>query len=143
MKAIRRGNQGFTLIELLIAVAIVAILAAVAYPAYIEHSRKARRSEIAALLVAEAHTLERFYSQAGQYSDVQGPPARKHEVSEGNDFYAIEGQRTEQTFVLAAIPKGGALMSGDRCGGFLLDNTGRRDNVELSGEASVQLCWGR
>lgn len=143
MSDMRRKRRGFTLIELLIAVAIVAILAAVAYPAYTEQSRKARRTEIAALLVSEAHQLERFYSRAGQYSDAQGPPARKLEVSQGNAFYAIEAKRAEQTFVLTALPNSGALMSGDRCGGYVLDNTGRRDNVGLSGDASVPGCWGQ
>ncbi|WP_234407496.1 type IV pilin protein [Pseudomonas bohemica] len=137
------AERGFTLIELLITVAIIAILAGVAYPTYTEHTRKIRRSEIAALLVEEAHKLERFYSRAGQYSDAIGPPVRKHEVSQGSDFYAIDVERSEQTFVLKAMPVGGTLMSGDKCGGFVLENTGRRDNVGMSGDASVRGCWGR
>ena len=137
------SNRGFSMIELLIAVAIVAILAGVAYPAYTEYSKKARRSEIAAVLVEEAQKLERFYSRAAQYSDATGPPAHTHEVATGNGFYAIEAERTEETFVLVATPLLGALMAGDRCGGFVLQNTGRRDNVGMSGDASVQQCWGR
>ncbi|TDV65790.1 type IV pilin protein [Pseudomonas sp. LP_7_YM] len=136
-------ERGFTLIELLIAVAIIAILAAVAYPTYTEHTRKIRRSQIAAVLVEEAHKLERFHSRAGQYSDVTGPPAREHAVSEGNGFYVIEAKRSEQMFVLKAMPIGGTLMSGDKCGAFVLENTGRRDNQGMSGDASVQGCWGR
>lgn len=136
-------ERGFTLIELLIAVALIAILAAVAYPTYTEHTRKARRSEIAALLVEEAHKLERFYSRIGQYSDVAGPPAREHEVSEGNGFYVIQAERSEQLFVLKAVPIDGTLMSGDKCGAFVLENTGRRDNLGMSGDASVQGCWGQ
>lgn len=134
---------GFTLIELLIAIAIVAILAGVAYPTYTESNQKTRRSEIAALLIEEAHKLERFYSKAGQYTDALGPPAREHHVSNGNEFYAINAGRSEQAFVLTALPVGGTLMSGDGCGGFELDNTGKRDNVGMSGDASVQGCWGR
>lgn len=135
--------NGFTLIEVLIAVAIVAVLAAVGYPQYSEYSKKTRRSEIAAMLVEEAQKLERFHSRAGQYSDAVGPPAQKHEVSGGNDFYTIDAERLERAFVLTATPIGGKLMSGDRCGGFALHNTGRRDNVGMSGDASVVRCWGR
>lgn len=136
-------ERAFTLVELLVAVAIIAILAAVAYPNYTEHSRKTRRAEIAAMLVEEAHKLERFYSRTGQYSDAPGPPAREHEVSTGTEFYAIDAERSEQAFVLTAMPIGGTLMSGDKCGAFVLQNTGRRDNLGMSGSASVQGCWGR
>lgn len=143
MKGARMTERGFTLIELLIAVALIAILAAIAYPSYTEHLRKTRRAEIAALLVEEAHRLERFYSRAGQYTNTQGPPVREHEVSVGNGFYAIEAERSEQGFKLVAIPMAETLMAGDRCGGFVLENTGKRDNVGVSGDASVQGCWGR
>lgn len=138
----RRG-EGFTLIELLIAIAVVAILAAIAYPTYTEHTKKTRRSEIAGVLVEEAQKLERFFSRAGQYSNTSGPPIREHEVAAGNAYYAISAERSEQTFILTAMPIAGTLMSGDRCGGFVLENTGRHDNVGMSGDASVQTCWGR
>ena len=138
MNSIRRG---FTLIELLIAIAIIAILAAVAYPQYSEYTRKTRRSEIAGVLVEEAQKLERFHSRAGQYSDVSGPPAFSHEVSVGNAFYRIGAERKERTFTLTAFPIG--MMGGDDCGSFVLENTGRRDNLGMSGAASVSGCWGR
>lgn len=137
------ARRGFTLIEVLITVAIIAILAAVAYPQYSEYTRKARRSEIAGMLVEEAHKLERFHSRAGQYTDAIGPPALEHEVASGNGFYAINAERAERTFVLVAMPIGGTSMSGDKCGGFVLDQTGRRDNAGLSDDASVEFCWGR
>lgn len=136
-------HRGFSMIELLIAVAIVAILAGVAYPAYTEHTKKTRRTEIAALLVEEAQRLERFHSRSGQYSDSPGPPAHEYEVSVGNGFYGISAERSERSFVLVAMPVAGALMAGDRCGEFVLENTGKRDNVGMSGDASVQQCWGR
>lgn len=138
-----RPTAGFTLIELLIAIAIVAILAAVAYPQYSEYTRKTRRSEIAGVLVEEAQKLERFHSRAGQYSDVSGPPAFSHEVSKGNAFYRIGAERKERTFTLTASPIGGGIMGGDACGSFVLENTGRRDNLGMSGAASVARCWGR
>lgn len=136
-------SRGFTLIELLVVIAIIGILAVVAYPQYSEYSKKARRTEIAALLVDEAQKLERFHSRAGQYSDVTGPPAFSHQPSVGNRFYAIETERSERAFVLTARPIAGTPMAGDRCASFVLDNTGRRDNEGMSGGASVQGCWGR
>jgi type IV pilus assembly protein PilE len=138
-----KNHAGFTLIELLIAVAIVAILATIAYPQYAEYTRKIRRSEIAGVLVEEAQKLERFHSRAGQYSNVTRPPAFSHEVSVGNAFYQIVEERTERVFTLTAQPLGGGVMAGDACGSFVLSNTGRRDNVGVSGSASVRECWGR
>jgi type IV pilus assembly protein PilE len=141
-RAMPQRSKGFTLIELMIVVGVIGILAAIGYPNYTEYVKKTRRSEVAALLTEEAHRLERFYSKTGQYTDSAGPPAREHQVSEGNAFYAITAQRTEQTFVLTATAST-AMMQGDKCGGFVLENTGRRDNVGTSGDASVLGCWGR
>ncbi|HEY0288251.1 MAG TPA: type IV pilin protein [Pseudomonas sp.] len=137
-----RSSNGFTLIELMVVIGVISILAAVGYPNYTEYVKKTRRSEIAALLIEEAQKLERFHSRNGQYTDVAGLPARDHQVADGNTFYALAAQRTEQTFVLTATATG-ALMQGDKCGHFVLENTGRRDNLALSGDASVLGCWGR
>ena len=138
-----RNNTGFTFIELLIAIAILGILAAVSYPHYNQYTQKARRAEIAGVLVEEAQKLERFYSRAGQYTNHAGPPAMNHDVSAGNGFYAITTERTAQAFELTAMPVSGTMMSSDDCGGFVLDHTGRRDNRGVSGGASVGRCWGR
>jgi type IV pilus assembly protein PilE len=144
MKASRlfQRNTGFTLIELMIVVGVIGILAAVGYPNYTEYVKKTRRSEVAALLIEEAHRLERFHSKTGQYTDSIGPPPREHQVSHGNAFYTLTAQRAEQAFVLTATAST-ALMQGDKCGRFVLENTGRRDNVGMSGDASVFGCWGR
>lgn len=137
-----KHSMGFTLMELLIVVAVIGILAAVGYPNYTEYVKKTRRSEVAALLIEEAQRLERFYSKTGQYTDFIGPPAREHQVSQGNAFYAVTAQRTQHAFVLTATASA-ALMQGDKCGRFVLENTGRRDNVGTSADASVLQCWGR
>jgi type IV pilus assembly protein PilE len=136
------GSRGFTLIELMVVTAVIAVLVSAGYPSYTEYVKKTRRTEVAGLLTEEAQRLERFYSKAGQYSDVAGPAMLSHQVSEGNAHYAIAAPRQDQTFVLTAKANG-ALMKGDKCGGFVLDNTGKRDNVGMSGDASVLGCWGR
>lgn len=137
-----KRTTGFTLIELMIVVAVIGILAAIGYPNYTEYVKKTRRAEVAALLTEEAQRLERFYSKTGQYTNSIGPPAREHQVSTGNAFYTLNAQRSEQAFVLTATAAT-ALMQEDKCGAFLLENTGRRDNVGMSGDASVLGCWGR
>ncbi|MFS2159865.1 type IV pilin protein [Pseudomonas sp. Pseusp122] len=138
----KHANTGFTLFELLIAMAIVAILTNLAYPAYNEYVRRAHRADISGLLSDIAHQLERFYSRHGQYADVPGPPAFKLEIPADNGVYAIEAERGDgQRFVLSASPLADGKMTGDRCGRFVLDHLGRRDNRESS--ADTAFCWGR
>ena len=142
--SMHRQSKGLTLIELIIVVAIVGILSAVAYPSYTEYVKKTHRAEITGLLLETAQHLERFYSRNGQYSDVVGPPAVTLEVSAGNAFYAVVADRTNgQAFTLTATPIGTAMMKGDKCGSFVIDNTGKRDNLNMAGEAIALLCWSR
>lgn len=135
----RKQANGFTLIELLIVLAITGILAGVAYPSYTEYVKRAHRADITGLLTDTAQQLERFYSRNAQYTDVVGPPAVTLEVSTGNGVYSIVAQREALSFELVAMPAAGGVMDGDRCGGFVMDNVGKRGNVGAEGEG----CWGR
>jgi len=134
-------QRGFTLIEMMIVIAIVGILAAIAYPSYTDYVKRAHRSDIAGLLTETAQQLERFYSRNGQYSDVAGPPAVVLEITQGNRVYALVAEREVQAFKLIATPVAAGMMSGDKCGGFVMDGVGRRANVG-AWEVS-EVCWGR
>lgn len=119
----RATSRGFTLIELMIVVAIVGILAAVAYPAYTEYVKRTQRSAIASLLSEQTQALERFYSRSNTSTYVNAT------VSGGNSYYTIVLVPTATDFTLTATPIAGTLMAGDKCGSFVITNTGARSNT--------------
>lgn len=135
----RFRSKGFTLIELMIVVAIVGILAAIAYPNYTEYTKRTQRSAIASLLSEQAQALERYYSQRGQYNNVTGSPLT---LSLGNSYYSIAAVREPQTYTLTATPIGTTMMRGDKCGNFVITNTGARSNPGATG-VTTKDCWGR
>jgi len=134
----QRRSSGFTLIELMIAVAIIGILAAIAYPSYVEYVKKTRRAEIAALLSEQAQTLERSYSRnSGTY--IGGGTG----LSTGNPYYTITSTINAQDFTLTAAPVASGMMNGDKCGSFVITNTGARSNTGLASGVTSTTCWGR
>ncbi|MFJ4145422.1 type IV pilin protein [Pseudomonas sp. NPDC089734] len=132
----RTASKGFTLIELMIVVAIIGILAAVAYPSYVEYTKRSQRSAIASLLSEQTQALERFFSRNGTYVGVQG-------LSGGNSYYKIDSAPTATDFTLTASPLSGSLMNGDKCGNFVIKNTGAISNTGASSGVTTKDCWGR
>lgn len=138
----RATSKGFTLIELMIVVAIVGILAAVAYPSYTEYVKRTHRAEIASLLSEQTQALERFYSR-GAAGSTSGTYVGATGLSGGNTYYLITSTLKANDFTLTAAPQAGAMMNGDKCGSFVIDNTGQRTNIGTSAGVTAKDCWGR
>lgn len=131
----RATAKGFTLIELMIVVAIVGILAAIAYPSYTEYVKRTHRAEIASLLSEQTQALERYFSKNSKYTEITG-------LSGGNSFYTITQTLSTNEFTLTATPIPTSMMNGDKCGSFVITNTGARSNSGGT-VTSTKECWGR
>lgn len=133
---------GFTLIELMIVVAVVGILSAIAYPSYTEYIRRGHRAEARAGLLQAAQWLERSATAIGTYPAAGDfPTAYKKVPNDRYDIAYTPGAEPISTFTLKATRKGG--QAGDKCGDYTLSHTGKRDNENLSGGATVADCWGK
>ena len=133
----RVTSRGFTLIELMIVVAIVGILAAIAYPSYTEYVKRTQRSAIASLLSEQTQALERYYSRISPASYAGAT------VVAANTYYKITPVLNATDFTLTADPIAGTMMAGDKCGSFVITNTGARTNTGTTGGVTAKDCWGR
>ena len=132
-----KSNRGFTLIEIMIVIAIIGIVITVGYPSLTEYMKKARRTEIASLLSEQAQILERYYSRNNAYTNATG-------LSAGNDSYTITPTTlTDQSFILKAVRRSGSPMAADKCGDFVITNTGVRNVENAAAGVTAKDCWGR
>ncbi|WP_295488034.1 type IV pilin protein [uncultured Pseudomonas sp.] len=128
-------QRGLSLMELLLVLAVLGILAGVAYPSYSDPLRRAARSEVVGLLHDAAQRLEYHHARTGQYAD--NDPLHTT-LPEGSRFYRLHAWREADRYRLLAVRLPGGLMADDRCGDYLLDQAGVRDNP---GAQDATACW--
>ncbi|PUA17941.1 type IV pilin protein [Glaciimonas sp. PCH181] len=135
-------SAGFTLMELMITVAIVGILAAIALPNYSEYIRRSDRLEARTTLFEAASWMERNFSVGNSYLAAGNlpelPEGLNRSPKTGPSKYVISlAVATASTYSLQAEPQATPT---DKCGTFLLDETGAR-SVGEDAQASVTECW--
>ena len=148
----RPKSSGFTLVELMITVAIVGVLAAIAYPSYIEYVKRGRRAELTAQMLAASQFMERYYTENREYPDndefvkkFRYSPPEVDVRARASYELRLENPTSRQSFKINA--RRGEMMEGDRCGGFTLDNLGRKnvENIDEAKfdthEAAIEYCW--
>lgn len=127
-------ESGFTLIELMIAVVVVAILAAIAIPAYNEQTRKSRRAEAKVALMEIVQSKERFLTINSTYANSPCP--------DNNAFYDITCPvGTATAFSIQAAPTAGSAQAGDKCGSFVITQTGARTISGAAAGVTAADCW--
>ena len=138
----RNMPQGFTLIELMITVVVIAILASIALPSYREYIARARRADTQAQLMNASQFVERYFTANGTYVAVALPTPLAQSPESGTAQYTITlSNLLPMTYTLTASPVVGQSMVGDKCGSFIVDQTGAKT---LSGaSATVAECWKR
>lgn len=129
--------RGFTLIEFMVAVAIVGILAAVAYPSYTDYVRKSRRADARSALLDIAARQERRFSQINNYSSSLADFGYTASSVTGYTL-ALSGV-TASAFTVTATPTG--VQTGDACGTFELNETGRTRNLDDTTVITGVVCW--
>lgn len=140
--ALLHRGLGFTLIEVMVVVAIVGILAAVAYPSYVEHVRKAARTEAMTSVLETANRLEQFYVDNRVYTNnLAGIGVNALTES---DYYTLAVQIRDgaQAFTVTATPNSGPALQDSECGGFTVTDTGRKGVTASTAPAVIDECWG-
>lgn len=135
---INTKQKGITLIELMVVVAIVGILASIAYPSYQNHVQRSNRAAAVACLSELAQFMERSYTAAFSYADIELPALQCVTDAAGRYNFALN-DLAARTYTLRATPIGSQL--NDRCGVLTLDQAGRKGANGGFDVAAVRQCW--
>jgi type IV pilus assembly protein PilE len=137
--------RGFTLIEVMIVVALIGILSAIAFPSYLDSIARGRRAEARTALTEAAQFMARFYAVNDSYSvDRAGnavaiPASLAQSPRSGAPVYLISlvpADLSPTGFVVQAVP-----VISDKCGSFLLNQSGQRSLQGGASNANVKDCW--
>jgi len=128
-----KNVRGLTLIELMVVMAMLGIMLAVAVPSFGGYMIKAKRQDATTLLYETVQRLERCFTLEGVYN---GACSIKSISEEG--YYTLTAVRSEQSYILSAVPVSGKSQSGDSdCATLSITSTGEKDATGPMGKT----CW--
>ena len=131
----RQRINGFTLIEVMIVVVIIGVLAAVALPAYREYAQRARRADAKNGLSDIQLGLEKWRANNVRYTSTLAD-LNMTTTSEDGYYAMIHSNVTSFAYQVNAAPISGTLQDGDRCGTFVVNQSGPD-----YGAGASQECW--
>jgi len=130
-----RRQKGFTLIELMIVVVVIGVLAAIALPSYREYAARARRADAKNALADVELAMEKWRANNIRYTSTLAD--LNMTVTSEDGFYSLTiSNVTSFAYQANAAPMGGTRQAGDRCGTFVVDQSGPD-----YGAGASQECW--
>jgi type IV pilus assembly protein PilE len=137
------NEGGFSLIELMITVAIVAILAAIAVASYSSYVRKTNRTDATRVMLADAQSLQRCYSQNFTYTPAGGCPTPAGTTTSPRGFYSVTiTTPTATSYTITATPVKVPQTKDTNCASFKLTSDGTQSSSNSGGTDSTATCWG-
>jgi len=132
-----RSKRGFSLLEVLIVLAILGVLTCIVYPSYMQHLVAMRRTNVAAVLLDLAGSIEQFYIRGNTYSGATLSNLGTNDSSYKN-YYKINIKGTANSYSLSAVPLANQANADSLCGTLGLDQEG---NKTISGNGDIASCW--